>query len=85
MGLIEEKLQQAQTKKRKRIEAGRDPIVAGWQCALEEMIIRLEAYLRPGELVTFKMLTPEEKKSSMPSGYWSPYPGTPGRCSFHPA
>lgn len=62
MALIEEKMERAQAKKRERIEAGKDPVVAGWQCVLEEMIIQLESFLKPGELVTFEVLTPEEKE-----------------------
>ncbi|MFZ7128517.1 MAG: hypothetical protein ACOWWM_20370 [Desulfobacterales bacterium] len=62
MELIGEKLKRAQQKKRQRIESGKDPVVAGWQCVLEELLIQLEPYLRPGELVTFKVLAPEEKE-----------------------
>lgn len=62
MSLLSEKLELAQTRKRNRIEKGRDPVVAGWQCVLEEMMIQLEPFLKPGEIVTFKVLTPEEKE-----------------------
>jgi hypothetical protein len=62
MSLMEEKLNRAQEKKRRRIEDGRDPVVAGWQCVLEEMLIQLESYVRPGEIVTFQVITPEEKE-----------------------
>ena len=57
---IAPKLAQAKEREQRRITAGADPKVAGWQCLLEGMLIRLEAFLAPGRLVTFQSLTPAE-------------------------
>jgi hypothetical protein len=58
---IASELNQAKTRERRRVQAGADPAVAGWQRFLEGMLIRLEDYLRPGSLVTFQSLAPDEK------------------------
>jgi hypothetical protein len=59
--LIASELSQAKARQRQRVQAGADPAVAGWQRFLEGMLIRLEDYLRPGSLVTFQSLAPDEK------------------------
>jgi hypothetical protein len=58
---IPHKLAEAKKREQQRLEAGADPKVAGWQCFLEGMLVRLEEYLSPGRLVTFQSLSPEEK------------------------
>jgi hypothetical protein len=58
---IASELNQAKTREQRRVQAGADPAVAGWQRFLEGMLIRLEDYLRPGSLVTFQSLAPDEK------------------------
>ena len=55
------KLSQAGARQQLRVQAGADPVVAGWQCLLEGMLIRLEDYLVPGRLVTFQSVAPDEK------------------------
>ncbi len=57
---IPHKLAEAKAREQRRLDAGADPKVAGWQCFLEGMLTRLEGYLAPGRLVTFQSLTPEE-------------------------
>jgi len=59
--LIASELSQAKARQRQRVQAGADPVVAGWQCFLEGMLIRLEDYLIPGSLVTFQSVAPDEK------------------------
>ena len=59
--LIASELSQAKARQQRRVQAGADPAVAGWQRFLEGMLIRLEDYLRPGSLVTFQSLAPDEK------------------------
>lgn len=55
-----EKLQLARAKKEQRIDAGSDPVTAGWQCFLEEMLLQLENYMVAGRMVTFQQLTEAE-------------------------
>lgn len=57
-----EKLQLARAKKEQRIESGSDPVIAGWQCFLEEMLVQLEAFMIPGNMVTFRNVTIDEKE-----------------------
>lgn len=57
---IPHKLAAVKAREQQRLEAGADPKVAGWQCFLEGMLVRLEEFLAPGRLVTFQSLTPEE-------------------------
>jgi hypothetical protein len=57
---IEAELARAKAREQRRLEGGADSKVAGWQCLLEGMLIRLEAFLAPGRMVTFQSLTPEE-------------------------
>ena len=59
-GLLQ-KMNAAQARKTERLRAGADPAVAGWQCLLEEMLVKLEGYLVPGRVVTFQSLAPEER------------------------
>ena len=54
-------LTQAKARERQRLEAGADPMVAGWQSFLEGVLIRLEDYLVPGQLATFQSVAPQEK------------------------
>jgi hypothetical protein len=56
-----QELRQAKAREQRRVQAGADPQVAGWQCFLEQMLIRLEAYLVAGRAVTFQSVTPEER------------------------
>jgi len=58
---IASELRLTKDRRQRRIAAGADPTVAGWQSFLEGMLIRLEAYLQPGRLVTFQSVAPEEK------------------------
>jgi hypothetical protein len=58
---ILQKLNAAQDRKAERLRAGADPTVAGWQCLLEEMLVKLENYLVPGRVVTFQSVAPEER------------------------
>lgn len=58
---IVQKLDQARAREQQRLKAGADATVAGWQCFLEGLLIRLEEYLHPGRLVTFQSLAPEEQ------------------------
>ena len=59
-GLLQ-KLNAAHTRKAERLRNGADPAVAGWQCLLEEMLVKLEGYLVPGRVVTFQSVAPEER------------------------
>jgi hypothetical protein len=59
---INGKITTARRKRDKRIGTGCDPLIAGWQCFLEEMLIRLETYLVPGKLVTFQVLKPSDRR-----------------------
>jgi hypothetical protein len=56
-----QKLNAVQARKAERLRAGADPAVAGWQCLLEEMLVKLEDYLVPGRVVTFQSVAPEER------------------------
>lgn len=58
---ILQKLDHAKVREQQRLKAGADATVAGWQCFLEGLLIRLEDYLHPGRLVTFQYLTPDER------------------------
>ena len=58
---ILQKLNAAKDRKAERLRAGADPAVAGWQCLLEEMLVKLEGYLVPGRVVTFQSVAPEER------------------------
>ncbi|RPJ07257.1 MAG: hypothetical protein EHM37_18270, partial [Deltaproteobacteria bacterium] len=58
---ILQKLNAAANRKAERLRAGADPAVAGWQCLLEEMLVKLEDYLVPGRVVTFQSVAPEER------------------------
>ena len=44
-----------------RAGAGPSEIVAGWQSMLQDMLIRMQPFLKPGSIVTFKQLLPDEK------------------------
>ncbi len=59
--MIQEKIEQAREKKEARIRQGAEPDVAGWQCFLEEMLVRFERFLVPGNMITFQELTEDEK------------------------
>jgi hypothetical protein len=56
-----QKLNAAKARKTERLRAGADPAVAGWQCLLEEMLVKLEGFLVPGRVVTFQSVAPEER------------------------
>lgn len=56
------KISIARQKRDKRIGTGCDPLIAGWQCFLEETLIRLETFLVPGNLVTFQTLDENERR-----------------------
>jgi hypothetical protein len=60
LAVLDEKVQLARAKKSFRIDAGADPLVAGWQCFLEEMLIQIEPYFQPGRMITFRNLLPVE-------------------------
>jgi len=59
--MIHQKIAWARSKKKTRINAGADPTVAGWQCFLEEMLVQLERFFRPGMMITFQDLLEEEQ------------------------
>lgn len=44
-----------------RVGAGYSEIVAGWQLMLQDMLIRMRPFLKPGSIVTFQQLLPDEK------------------------
>ena len=44
-----------------RAGTGPSEIVAGWQSMLQEMLIRMQPFLKPGLIVTFQQLLPNEK------------------------
>jgi hypothetical protein len=44
-----------------RAGTGPSEIVAGWQSMLKDMLIRMEPFLKPGSIVTFQQLLPNEK------------------------
>jgi hypothetical protein len=44
-----------------RAGAGPSEIVAGWQSMLQNMLIRMQPFLKPGSIVTFQQLLPDEK------------------------
>jgi hypothetical protein len=56
------KITTARRKRDKRIGAGCDPLIAGWQCFLEELLIRLETYLVPGKLAAFQALDASDRQ-----------------------
>lgn len=45
----------------KRVRAGSDPNVAGWQAMLADLLRRMSPYMAAGHLVTFQTLKPHEK------------------------
>jgi hypothetical protein len=59
---MDEKIHHAREKRDRRISSGADPVIAGWQCFLEEMLLQLEHYLIPGSLITFQSLLDPEKE-----------------------
>ena len=59
---LRDKISTARKKRDKRIGTGCDPLIAGWQCFLEEMLIRLENHLVPGKLVNFRALGPSDRR-----------------------
>jgi hypothetical protein len=59
--MIQEKIARARSKKETRIDAGADPAVAGWQCFLEEILVQLERFFRPGKMITFQRLLEDEQ------------------------
>ena len=59
---LKDKITAARKKRDNRIGTGCDPLIAGWQCFLEEMLVRLEAYLVPGNLVTFQVLEASDRE-----------------------
>ena len=58
---LKDKITAARKKRDNRIGTGCDPLIAGWQCFLEEMLVRLETYLIPGKLVAFQILEASEQ------------------------
>jgi hypothetical protein len=58
---MDDRIRQAREKRDKRISFGADPTIAGWQCFLEEMLLKMEHYLIPGSLITFQRLQAQEK------------------------
>ena len=54
--LPDERIKIAQLTRDERIAEGADQTVAGWQCFLEVMLIRIEAYLHPGHLIPLVFL-----------------------------
>lgn len=44
-----------------RTGTGHSEIVAGWQSLLQDMLIRMQPFLKPGSIVTFQQLLPDEK------------------------
>lgn len=57
---IASELSRAEARHQERVQAGADPLVAGWQCFVEGILVRLADYLVPGRLVTFRSVTPDE-------------------------
>jgi hypothetical protein len=53
---FDSRISTARRKRDHRIGAGCDPLTAGWQCFLEELLIRLETHLVPGKLASFQAL-----------------------------
>jgi hypothetical protein len=45
----------------KRVGAGTDPSVAGWQAMLADLLKQMNPYMAAGRLVTFQTLTTQEK------------------------
>ena len=46
----------------KRAGTGHSDIVAGWQSMLQDMLVRMKPFLKPGLIVTFQHLLPDEKE-----------------------
>ena len=44
-----------------RAGTGPSEIVVGWQAMLRDMLIRMQPFLKPGFIVTFQQLLPDEK------------------------
>ena len=44
-----------------RAGAGPSEIVAGWQLVLQDLLTRMQPFLKPGFIVTFQQLLPNEK------------------------
>lgn len=44
-----------------RAGAGHSEIVAGWQSILQDMLLRMQPFLKTGSIVTFQQLLPHEK------------------------
>ncbi len=44
-----------------RAGTGHSEIVAGWQSMLQDMLTRMQPFLKPGSIVTFQQLLPDEK------------------------
>lgn len=45
----------------KRAGTGASDIVAGWQSMLQNMLLHMRPFLKPGSIVTFQHLLPDEK------------------------
>lgn len=46
----------------RRVGHGPTEIVSGWQSILKDLLVKMNSYLRPGTMVTFQNLTPQETK-----------------------
>ena len=44
-----------------RVGRGPSELVSGWQALLKILLLRMQPFLRPGRLVTFQTLKPEER------------------------
>ena len=60
--MMDDRIQHARSKREARVRGGADPTVAGWQCFLEEMFLKLEPFLRPGQIITFQDLQEPEQE-----------------------
>lgn len=56
----QENLKKVKEKTESRIHAGRDPRIAHWQGALESILVMMEKYLVPGQIITVESLKPNE-------------------------
>jgi hypothetical protein len=50
-----------------RAGAGPSEIVAGWQSLLPDMLVRMQPFLKPGLIVTYYQVLPEENNFSSES------------------
>lgn len=58
--LVSNEYQRLATVVEQRVGHGPEEMVAGWQSVLKQLLEKMQSYLKPGYMVTFQKLTPQE-------------------------